>query len=113
MVILSASLQDVFIYSGFLWNQTSIAQKFCVNKKDDCCKGKCFLKKTLAEEKETEQNQPINLGKRICLTFIIKDICDLIPKIKTLEIAEVNFFYSTFYTFSPTFDVFHPPKSLL
>jgi uncharacterized protein YukJ len=52
------SFSKVFIVVNFIVNQSTIAQKYCVNKAKPKlhCDGKCHLKKQLKEEDKKENN---------------------------------------------------------
>ena len=53
------SFSKVFIVVNFIVNQSTIAQKYCVNKAKPKlhCDGKCHLKKQLKEEDKKENIQ--------------------------------------------------------
>ena len=112
-IILSAGFQDVIIYSNFIWNQSSIAQTLCVNQENSCCQGKCYLKQSIAENHEQNDEQPANLLERISLIFIVEDDNTLTEQIDKPISQKEEFSYLDSYSYALLFDIFHPPKHIL
>ncbi len=61
LVFLSQSLSKFFIVLNYQINKEYITANLCINKKSTiiCCKGKCYLKKQLAEN-DKKSNIPAN-----------------------------------------------------
>jgi hypothetical protein len=104
----------MLIYVSFKINQDKIAKTLCVKKeiKNNCCQGKCHLKKQLEKADEEEQKQaPTNTKEKIELLYCYQE--------KPFDFKKYNFFYEKlsigkykldFYTTSFITDIFRPPK---
>ena len=57
ITVISSNLTRCFIFASFQLNRKYIAEKLCENRAKPImnCKGKCYLKKQLAEEKKKQQ----------------------------------------------------------
>jgi hypothetical protein len=114
LLIFLQPFSKVYIYASFKINQDKIAKTLCVKKeiKNNCCQGKCHLKKQLDEADKQEQKQtPQNLKEKVevlfCQTQTPFDYLKvtLFNENQTLGSYVCDFYSSSFIT-----DIFRPPK---
>ena len=57
-IILLQTFSAVLVRADYLFNKDFIASVLCINKakKDNSCKGKCYLAKKLGEQKQDEES---------------------------------------------------------
>ena len=57
-LFLLANMQQTVYVCLYQLNKKAITEKYCVNKnvKGSCCKGKCYLEKTIAQSEKETQN---------------------------------------------------------
>jgi hypothetical protein len=99
-------------YASFFLNRTFIAINLCVNRNvsDSTCKGKCFLKKSIQENKEREQQCPNSQKEeRVNVVFLITTDIITSPKDDSKNYSP-PFGYDCFYSFQYQSDIFHPPQ---
>ncbi len=114
VLLLLTAMSELVVFSAFKLNQSSIAEKWCVNKKRPAlkCHGACFAKKIIAEQEAGNAPgdlipSPDQISK--ILTFVPIHALSLLPE-KLPHIAEV-FIYKGLFSQSFLSSVFHPPKS--
>lgn len=105
-------MSGFIIVIGFHINKEYISQHLCIQKdvKNNCCKGKCYLKK---EFRKDEQRQKTPMGNDLnnkskyelfVETFNPANFCianPFLPIIAIYKVVETN---------SMAFSVFHPPQ---
>jgi len=116
-VIFLQPFSKIWIVVSFKINQNQIAKTLCVKKeiKNNCCQGKCHLKKQLEQADQEEQKQtPPNLKEKVevlyCQTRPPFDFlkATLFYENKALANYDCDFYSSSFIT-----DIFRPPKNFL
>ncbi len=115
-LIILQPFSKVWIYVSFKINQDHIAKTLCVKKeiKNNCCKGKCHLKKQLKEADEQEQKQlPTFLKEKsevmFCLSFQKSSLFN--AYFKPL-VEKVIYFSEISYSSSYIGEIFNPPRCL-
>ena len=116
ILLISVGLRDAFTILQFYSNQTSIIERFCINKDvpEVRCNGKCYLSKQL-EENDSEQDEDLPL-ERIFSHFELKVLSTENSfhrfLINELERKEEYAFKNLFYPSDYSSSIFHPPESL-
>lgn len=106
--IVLQSLGKLVVWAGYELNLSYIAKELCIEKekKDSCCKGKCYLKKELKETESKEESSsvkekyemmPGDLGSTLVLQVFS---VETIVKNNIQELFVLNGFKGS---------VFHPP----
>lgn len=106
-------LQPVLPYIEYYTFRTYIIKNLCINrdKPGSCCKGKCFLEKSL---KETSENNPgtkapsLPKTEQLVYTLPYKES----PFIEKIEIPLSKTFIQILYKFTILKKVFRPPEYL-
>jgi hypothetical protein len=115
ILILLQPFSSLWVYVSFKINQSQIAKTLCVQKeiKNNTCKGKCQLKKRLANaEKETEKQLPSNQKQKL------ESVCFISTKHLYLNysfgINSVKKYSNIpdFYKASFSLNIFHPPQEM-
>jgi hypothetical protein len=114
ILILLQSFSKVWIYVSFKISQDRIAQTLCVQRgiKNNCCKGKCYLKKQLKNTDEQQQKQlSASLKEKsevlYCQSFPKHSLLNIQFKLsKEKIILPYQFPYSSPYIN----EIFKPPK---
>jgi hypothetical protein len=115
ILILLQPFSSLWVYVSFKINQSQIAKTLCVQKeiKNNTCKGKCQLKKRLANaEKETEKQLPSNQKQKL------ESVCFISTKHLYLNYSfEINSvkkysYIPDFYKASFSLNIFHPPQEM-
>jgi hypothetical protein len=115
ILILLQPFSSLWVYVSFNINQSQIAKTLCVQKeiKNNTCKGKCQLKKRLANaEKETEKQLPSNQKQKL------ESVCFISTKHLYLNysfgINSVKKYSNIpdFYKASFSLNIFHPPQEM-
>ena len=104
------SFSKVFIVVNFIVNQSTIAQKYCVNKAKPKlhCDGKCHLKKQLKEEDKKENNISSNeLKEKAESHFFVEISYSFVTPLSTLQ---TQHFYSPNHSHDHAHSVFSPPR---
>jgi len=113
ILVLLQPFSSLWVYVSFKINQSQIAKTLCVQKeiKNNTCKGKCQLKKRLANaEKETEKQLPSNQKQKL------ESVCFISTKYLYLNYSfgrNSSKKYSSipdFYKASFSLNIFHPPQ---
>jgi hypothetical protein len=113
--ILLQPFSSLWVYVSFKINQSQIAKKLCVQKeiKNNTCKGKCQLKKRLANaEKETEKQLPSNQKQKL------ESVCFISTKHLYLNYSfgrnsvKKYSYIPDFYKASFSLNIFHPPQEM-
>jgi len=81
--VLYTVTKDVWTYAFFKANQTFIAQALCIDKDDSqsSCKGKCYLKKKLSENRGDEKAPILEMSSQKVY---------FIPSIKSFHLNSPN-----------------------
>jgi len=115
ILILLQPFSSLWVYVSFKVNQSQIAQTLCVQKeiKNNTCKGKCQLKKRLANaEKETEKQLPSNQKQKL------ESVCFISTKHLYLNYSfginsvKKYSYIPDFYKASFSLNIFHPPQEM-
>ena len=113
ILILLQPFSSLWVYVSFKINQSQIAKTLCVQKeiKNNTCKGKCQLKKRLANaEKETEKQLPSNQKQKL------ESVCFISTKHLYLNYSfgintvKKYSYIPDFYKVSFSLNIFHPPQ---
>ncbi|MDX2191341.1 MAG: hypothetical protein SFY32_15925 [Bacteroidota bacterium] len=92
-------------------NKTFIATNFCVNKSNptSCCKGKCFVNKSLKAQNDFERKLPIQLKVVDELVFFMESNVGFEQKIFLCnESQSTNPYFFKIYK-SPFLEILQPP----
>ena len=113
--MLALAAKDFVMLAAFKINQEYIAKSLCVNqdKPEMHCKGKCYLKKKISENKENDQGKaPIAQPDELKQTVYYQ------PPVN-VEIPGFIFSQIKLYFIEPAFsgqpfhaDIFQPPRAL-
>ncbi len=115
LLILLQPFSSLWVYVSFKVNQSQIAKTLCVQKeiKNNTCKGKCQLKKRLANaEKETEKQLPSNQKQKL------ESVCFISTKHLYLNYSfginsvKKYSYIPDFYKASFSLNIFHPPQEM-
>jgi hypothetical protein len=113
ILVLLHPFSSLWVYVSFKINQSQIAKTLCVQKeiKNNTCKGKCQLKKRLANaEKETEKQLPSNQKQKLeSVCFIstkLQHFNYAIDRDNTRKCSYITDFYKDPYSIN----IFHPPQ---
>jgi|LauGreDrversion4_2_1035121.scaffolds.fasta_scaffold531396_2 hypothetical protein len=115
ILILLQPFSSLWVYVSFKINQSQIAKTLCVQKeiKNNTCKGKCQLKKRLANaEKETEKQLPSNQKQKL------ESVCFISTKHLYLNYSfginsvKKYSYIPDFYKASFSLNIFHPPQEM-
>jgi len=113
IIILLQPFSSLWVYVSFKVNQSQIAKTLCVQKeiKNNTCKGKCQLKKRLANaEKETEKQFPSNQKHKLeSACFISTKLYNFNHSI-VRDTASKCLYIPDFYKASFSLNIFHPPQ---
>ena len=114
IVLLGVVLQNfskLIIYANFGLNREYIAKTFCEKKDepDNCCKGKCHLKKQLDKEDNKEQSKgtPVKEGTEVQL---FSEKHSKLFLFKPNSGIEINTVYVLAFSETILRPIFHPPK---
>jgi hypothetical protein len=117
LLIFLHPFSKVFIYVSFKINQDVIAKTLCVKKeiKNNCCQGKCHLKKQLDKADEEEQKQaPTNIKEKVEVLYCYTQTpFDFLKTTLFYEYQLLNSYECDFYSSSFITDIFRPPKTNL
>ena len=117
LLIFLQPFSKVWIYVSFKVNQDSIAKTLCVKKdiKNNCCQGKCHLKKQLEQADKEEQKQtPQNLKEKVEVLFCQNQTpFDFLKAVLFYENQSLGNYACDFYSSSFITDIFRPPKTSL
>ncbi|MEZ4932547.1 MAG: hypothetical protein R2788_10565 [Saprospiraceae bacterium] len=114
-MILLTSLRDLVTNVYFHLNQNFIAQNQCINRDrpEANCHGKCFLKNSLSENHENEENKAPITQKEERPIYIIPSFKSAFnSNISILHDQRSIAFLTPIYAFEYHDDVFHPPTNL-
>ena len=115
ILVLLQPFSSLWVYVSFKINQSQIAKTLCVQKeiKNNTCKGKCQLKKQLANaEKETEKQLPSNQKQKL------ESVCFISTKHLYLNYSfginsvKKYSYIPDFYKASFSLNIFHPPQEM-
>jgi hypothetical protein len=115
ILVLLQPFSSLWVYVSFKINQSQIAKTLCVQKeiKNNTCKGKCQLKKRLANaEKETEKQLPSNQKQKL------ESVCFISTKHLYLNYSfginsvKKYSYIPDFYKASFSLNIFHPPQEM-
>jgi hypothetical protein len=115
ILVLLQPFSSLWVYVSFKINQSQIAKTLCVQKeiKNNTCKGKCQLKKRLANaEKETEKQLPSNQKHKL------ESVCFISTKLQQFNYAidrdnaRKCSYVPDFYKASFSLNIFHPPQEM-
>jgi hypothetical protein len=115
ILVLLQPFSSLWVYVSFKINQIQIAKTLCVQKeiKNNTCKGKCQLKKRLANaEKETEKQLPSNQKQKL------ESVCFISTKHLYLNYSfgrnsvKKYSYIPDFYKASFSLNIFHPPQEM-
>lgn len=117
LLIVLQPLSKIGIYIAFIINQQKIAQTLCVQKEivNNCCQGRCYLKKQVQQAEKQEQKQIPELLKG--KSELVYD--SPIPQIEVktvvyiLQKTIILIYDACLYASSFTPNVFRPPESYL
>jgi len=113
ILVLLQPFSSLWVYVSFKIDQSQIAKTLCVQKeiKNNTCKGKCQLKKRLANaEKETEKQLPSNQKQKL------ESVCFISTKYLYLNYsfgrnsAKKYSYIPDFYKALFSLNIFHPPQ---
>ena len=116
-IILTPSLYNVGVVAYWVANRQYIAAELCVKRKEvgNCCQGKCYLNKKLADAPSAPQNREekapdIHPGFELAECNPLPILPDFIPTAETPK----NLFPSTLNRFPAGYkgSIFHPPPTL-
>jgi hypothetical protein len=113
LLILLQSVGKVWILVSFHINAGYIAQNVCVQKKtvNNICKGKCYLKKKLAEAKEQEQKSNLPVTEKADIYYILPSFClEVLQSLRFRSAVELNGFTPASKPLAYHTDIFHPPS---
>jgi hypothetical protein len=114
LLIFLHPFSKVFIYVSFKINQDVIAKTLCVKKeiKNNCCQGKCHLKKQLDKADEEEQKQaPTNTKEKLEVLYCsIQKPFDFLKQTVFYKKQSLGNYNTGFYISSFISDIFRPPK---
>jgi hypothetical protein len=103
------NIGKLLVLINFAVNREYIAKNLCVNreKSDNCCKGKCELKKDL-EEQEKKESIPNSVKEKSEVLFIGEKLK------QSYVLYETFFMIGTGYcdprNYENTFGIFRPPR---
>ncbi len=114
-LILILATKDIGTYVAFKLNQSFIADNWCINinkPKVNCC-GKCFLKKEIKENQESEKEKSkLPLLKETTKVLYYAGI-DLLKTKDRLKKSNPNFDYKSLVNQLFTYNFLDPPEALL
>ena len=107
--LLTLSLKEWVVVSSFLINRSAIAEYLCVEKNNpaSCCRGSCFLKSSLQDVNDEEQ-QPIVLEREMSYQYVPSDLLATVF-VDDRAISSPQFLYSALKTQLYIKDVPKPP----
>ncbi len=109
--LLVQSFTSVSFLTFYRFNTSFVAEMFCINKAKPAlhCEGKCFLKKQLTKDKQTQEQSSTRtevLAFHLWLP-VLEGIC---LENVTEDCEKPVAFYSEHTLSSPFFSTFHPPR---
>jgi hypothetical protein len=115
ILILLQPFSSLWVYVSFKINQSQIAKTLCVQKeiKNNTCKGKCQLKKRLANaEKETEKQLPSNQKQKLESVCFISTKHIYLNYSFGINSVKKYSYIPDFYKASFSLNIFHPPQEM-
>ncbi len=114
LLILAAPAKDFVNWTAFKINQAYIAATLCVNKgkPEMHCKGKCYLRKKIAESHDKDATAPVpQPEEQKQLVYFVEEMA-FVTAAPPVALDKTGFSETIFTPQSCPADIFQPPRTL-
>jgi hypothetical protein len=116
--MVSHASKTIVTFVGFKWNQAYIATTLCENKEKPAlkCNGKCYLRKQIEKEQESEDSPLLTEKGQFFDCFIQQEVeiitfSSIQAPIKVAQLAKTTFFRNVdLYAHLLVTRIFRPPS---